>query len=261
MAKKQTGIGWCDYTINPYGWHCNKVSPGCKNCYMFGLAKRYNRPDPAVSWSARFPQAWKELNALPSGVSVFLNDMSDTYHERASISDILSVHRMAADRQDLSFVIVTKRPERALELDRGAGLLWPDNLWLMVTVETQAYAHRITTALKTGAAHVAVSAEPILGPVDFDPVFKLESDFGYWDGPRMIEWIITGGESGNNRRPAKTEWFRDIRDFCQRRQIAFYHKQGNGLYPGNDRVLDGKTYNEIPNGYHLAKDEKHGVTL
>jgi len=252
MAKKKTAISWTDYTVNPYGWHCRKTSTGCKNCYMFAEAERYNRPDPASGWATRFDKAQKELDRLPDGVSVFLNDMSDTYYQRASLEDVQAVHRMAVSRPGVSFVICTKRPERALELsDR---LPWPGNLWLMVTVESAKYLHRIQTALKTGAAHVAVGAEPLLGSLDgLEHWLQLGDPYGYYNSPRKVEWLITGGESGPNRRPAQVDWFRQVRSVCQKHGIAYYHKQGNGFKQGQNRHLDGQLWEALPDGYQLEK--------
>ncbi|MFC1960237.1 DUF5131 family protein [Chloroflexota bacterium] len=252
MAKKKTAINWTDYTVNPYGWHCQKTSLGCKNCYMFAEAARYNMPDPASSWSTRFDEAQKELDGLPDGVSVILNDMSDTYYSMAELEDVQAVHKMTAGRPGVSFVICTKRPERALELTDK--LLWPANLWLMVTVETSNDLHRIQTALKTGAAHVAVGAEPLLGPLDgLEHWLQLGDPYGYYNSPRKVEWLITGGESGPNRRPAEYNWFRQVRDVGQEHTITYHHKQGNGFEQGQDRLLDGRLWEVLPDGLPVRK--------
>lgn len=234
MPKNKTGIGYVDYTINPYKWRCQKVSPGCKNCYMMALARRYGQ-DPTGPFETRWPAALKELATLPAGTTVFLNDMSDTYLDAASDDDVIAVHNMAVQRPDLYMMIVTKRPQRALDMaDR---LAWPDNLWLVVSVENNDYRGRIDAALATNAAHVGVSAEPLLGPLDL---------MNYMLPGRRIEWVIAGGESGPNRRALDKTWPFELMVSCLAWGVPFFYKQGGAFKPGEDRLLDGREWNEIP---------------
>ena len=82
-----------------------------------------------------------------------------------------------------------------------------------------------------------VSAEPLLGPVDFRPYL----------GDGGLRWIVSGGESGPGYRPSDGDWFRDIRDACEAAEgVEFYHKQGSAFRPGQDRILDGRTHDDYP---------------
>lgn len=251
MSK--TKIGYVDYSCNPYLWRCQKRSPGCANCYANALATRYGQ-DFGGCVGTRFPAAEAELDKMPPGKTVFLNDMSDTYYEHASDADVMRVHEMPVNWPHLYFLIVTKRPERAYFMRHR--LSWPENLWLTVSVESNKYLWRINYALATPAAHVAVSAEPLLGSLD-----GLESYLGksasrpwrhhaylpaFYEEGRRVEWVIAGGESGDNRRPLRLSWVRRLRLACQRQGVDFFYKQGSAKYPGQDRLLDGETWDEIP---------------
>jgi len=138
--------------------------------------------------------------------------------------------------------------------------VWPPpNLWLGVSVENQYWANRrIPKLLSTPAAVRGVSYEPALGPVDLEPwLFSDQDAFdgfsALFDAPYVkadstLDWVISGGESGPNRRPADPDWFRSIRDQCQAAGVAYFHKQGNSLYPGQDTYLDGREHLEFPTG-------------
>jgi protein gp37 len=140
----------------------------------------------------------------------------------------------------LAYQILTKRPENIfsrLPNDWSDG--W-SNVWLGVSVESPKYWHRIITLTHTPAKVRFISYEPALEYVDFTP------------GLSLIDWLISGGESGYNPRPANLDWFRQVRDDCQRFGVAYFHKQhgGNKRIDGvwGGRVLDGKIHNEFPTG-------------
>jgi protein gp37 len=274
MSK--TNIGYVDYSCNPYLWRCQKRSPGCANCYMMALARRYGQ-DPTGPFGTRFDKAEAELAKMPPGSTVFLNDMSDTYLEAARDADVMHVHELPVNFPHLYFMIVTKRPERAYYMRHR--LSWPENLWLVVSVENEDYLWRIDYALLTPAAHVGVSAEPLLGSLKWglfsylfrekfqsDPAFLAMSDRQkmqatmsretlnrYHIGRRVrgIEWVITGGESGATRRRFNAQWVQEIVEMISlySQHVCLFHKQGGARSPGQDRVLDGVTWNEIPTAF------------
>lgn len=245
MAK--TNIGWTDENWNAYTWNCNKVSPGCKHCYAEALAKRYGKTfTGAPEWS---PNADKRLAAIKPGSTAFVNTMSDTYHEGASLEMIQRIHTGVVSRPDVLFFLLTKRPERALALANE--LPWPDNLWMGTSAEdNQRLNERVPRLLEIPARNHFLSAEPLLGPLD--------NFFWYaFD----LDWVIVGGESGLHRRPMDYNWVRTIRDECSYKSVLFFYKQGNSRYPGEDRILDGVTHDERPYLSMASDEPKQGRLL
>ena len=237
----KTNIGWCDYSLNYYSWDCTRVSPGCKNCYMLAMANRYGKPVVGrPQW--RGANAFKELWKIPAGSLVFVNDMSDTYHENAKVEWIHTIHNTAAYlRPDVWFLLLTKRPERAYGMRDQ--LIWPDNLWLGTSVENEDYLWRLDYLLETPAAGHFLSAEPLLGPL---------TDLSAYLNPkilragRRLDWIILGGESGPGRRQFFHAWALEVQWMCDEFGIPFFFKQGGAFKPGQDRVLNGRTFSEFP---------------
>lgn len=271
MSK--THIGWTDNSWNPYLWRCRKVSQGCKNCYMMALATRYGQ-DPTGPFGTRWEAADKELKTFKPGEVVFVNSMSDTYYERASDDDVMRVHATAARRPDLTFLVLTKRPERALAL--ASQLEWPRNLWLGVSVENKATLPRISYALATPAAGVFVSAEPLLE--DIGVLLRAYASLqGYvWHGQRTIYvpdavrdagrgkaigWVIVGGESGPERRPFDWRWAASIQHTCAEFDVPFFYKQGSAFMPGQDRLLEGRTWDEMPAAFSQVVPSAQQLTL
>lgn len=152
-----------------------------------------------------------------------------------------------------TYMILTKRPERIadhLPDDWGEG--YP-NVWFGVSAEDQENVDRRVRELEKIPAVVKfVSAEPLLGPIDF---WLDESDFsldghGYYSVFPEIDWIITGGESGPGCRPAELDWFRDIQKQCAAAGVAFFHKQHGGTRKLDGEwggyLLDGREWSEFP---------------
>ena len=138
----------------------------------------------------------------------------------------------------------------------GDGLLraWPlPNVWLGTSCEDQATADaRVPELLATPAAIRFVSAEPLLGPIDFRRWLLGEEDHGVdisrevgarvgacvgWTPP--LDWIIAGGESGPRARPMHPAWARSIRDQCAAAEVAFHFKQ-HGEWLFEDQICDGQ---------------------
>ena len=253
MSK--TSIAWASHSWNPYSWNCERISPGCKNCYMMALAERRGH-DPNGPITTRWDAAERELKAMKSGAVIFVNSMSDTYHNKAKGADIHRIHNMALSHPENTFLLLTKRPERAYHMRET--LAWPGNLWLGVSVENGDYLWRIDYALATPAAGVFVSAEPLLGDIGVRLLNYLHG-MNYHNRPsntpyevwkagqfRAVGWVIVGGESGRNRRALDRDWVRSIMHSCAQHEIPFMFKQGSAHRPGQDRYLDGRMWDEMP---------------
>ncbi len=230
-----SSIEWTDATWNPVTG-CSKVSPGCKHCYAerfskrlqaMGVSKYSNGFDVILHRDAlHVPLTWK------SPRKIFVNSMSDLFHEDIPedfIQDVFAIMRQASWHQ---FQVLTKRSRRLSELAQFID--WPHNVWMGVSVETTTYKYRIDHLRQTNAYIKFLSLEPLLGPLD-----GLELD--------GIDWVIVGGESGPHARPIQREWVIDIRDQCLQTDVAFFFKQWGGTSKKRTgRDLDGRTWDELP---------------
>jgi len=158
--------------------------------------------------------------------------MSDLFHELVPeefIQEVFSVMRQVSQHR---FQVLTKRSERLKNFSRN--LEWTPNIWMGVSVENDEYAYRIDHLRQTGAHVKFLSLEPLLGPI---PSLDLTN----------IDWVIVGGESGPGARPMKKKWVLQIRDKCVAANVPFFFKQWGGtVKKRTGRVLDGKTWNEMP---------------
>ncbi len=237
----QTSIEWTQSTWNPVTG-CSKVSPGCKHCYAermskrlkaMGLAKysngfRVTLHDDALA----IPLTWKKSRL------VFVNSMSDLFHEQIPLSFIRKVFAVMHEANWHQFQVLTKRAERLLELDDKID--WPDNVWMGVSVENQDYEFRIDYLRKTNAHIKFLSLEPLLGHL---PKLNL----------RNIDWVIVGGESGPSSRPIEKEWVRQIRDQCVAAHVPLFFKQWGGKNKKKaGRILDRRIWNQMPRNIELA---------
>lgn len=242
MASTNTGIEWTDKTWNPTTG-CTKVSPGCKFCYAEAITKRFHTNFPNGFTFTMHPERLTEPLKWRKPSRVFVNSMSDLFHEKMPLDFLSSVFDVMRKADRHVFQILTKRHERLLEL---APLLpWPKNVWIGVSVENQDYAHRVDYLRKVPAHVRFLSCEPLLGPLQLDLT--------------NIHWVITGGESGPKHRPIREDWVRSIRDQCQTADVAFFHKQWGGRHPkSKGRELDGVTYSDMPRGWseHLSRLEQ-----
>lgn len=220
-------IEWTDDTWNCWQG-CKRVSPGCSNCYMYRDKKRYGQDPMKIVRSA--PATFNAPLTKLKGPLVFVCSWSDFFIEEADEwrQEAWNIIRKTPH---LTYQILTKRVERipdCLSKDWGNG--YP-NVWLGVSVEHGGYLWRMDVLRKIPAALRFVSAEPLLGPLVLDL--------------RGFNWVITGGESGPNYRPAREEWFLDIRDQCEDAGVSYFHKQGSGAR-GGDNKLAGRVYDDIP---------------
>lgn len=242
--KRKTGIEWTEVTWNPTTG-CDRISPGCDNCYALAMAKRLKAMgseryqadgDPRTSGpgfgitlhpvALRQPYRWKGRK------TVFVDSMSDLFHARVPLTYIEQVFQVIADTPQHTYQVLTKRSARLPKL--ADKLDWPANLWLGVSVEDAEHLYRVDHLRATPAAVRFLSCEPLLGPLT-----GLNLD--------GIGWVITGGESGPGARPLDTGWVREIRDACRELEVPFFHKQWGGRTPKQGgRLLDGISWDEMP---------------
>lgn len=240
MADR-SAIEWTEATWNPVTG-CDKVSPGCAHCYAEAFAERwrgipghpYEQGFDLRIWPKRLeqPLKWKRPRMI------FVNSMSDLFHERIPDAFIREVFASIEEASWHTFQILTKRPERLVEL--ADTLPWPSNVWMGVSIENRRFVDRADLLRQVPAAVRFISAEPLLGPLDGLDLSE-------------IHWLIAGGESGPRARRAKPEWIRELRDRCQRESVAFFFKQWGGRTPkAGGRLLDGVEYGELPEPRQLA---------
>lgn len=230
-----TAIEWTEATWNPVTG-CNKVSSGCQHCYAERLARRLK-----LMGVARYRNGFQvtlhpDLIDLPLHWSkpkmVFVNSMSDLYHEHIPDEFILQVFETMNRAPQHIFQILTKRAERLAQI--APRVKWTQNIWQGVTVESSEYTYRLDL-LRTVPARVRfVSCEPLLSPLPFLDL-------------RGVDWVIVGGESGPSARPMSPDWVRDIRDMCLESGTSFFFKQWGGVQKHKTgRVLDGQTWSQYP---------------
>ncbi len=241
-------IEWTDATWNPVSG-CSMVSPGCTNCYAMRMAARLQAmPHPAYEgvtrksggrsvWTGRVhlnfqalqvPLRWRKARF------VFVNSMSDLFHEDIPVVFIRQVWETMRRANWHVFQVLTKRPERMLELCGSGELPLLTNVWLGTSVENAQHARRIDFLSQVPAAIRFVSFEPLLGPIEGIDLTE-------------IDWAIVGGESGPGARPIAIEWVDGIKAACDQTGTAFFFKQWGGKNKKRTgREYRGRTWDEIP---------------
>jgi protein gp37 len=163
---------------------------------------------------------------------IFVNSMSDLFHEKVPLEYILKVFEVMAETPQHTYQVLTKRSKRLATL--GGQIEWPRNVWMGVSIESARYAFRARHLREVDAAVRFLSLEPLLGPL---PNLNLEG----------IGWVIAGGESGPGARPMDPAWPRSIRDGCVEAGVPFFFKQWGGRTPkAGGRELDGRLWDELP---------------
>jgi len=228
-------IEWTEATWNP-ATGCTKHSPGCQHCYAERMARRLRAMGVAKYAGGFEPTVHPEALPLPltwkSPKMVFVNSMSDLFHERIPDGFVREVFQVMHRAEWHTFQVLTKRSDRLAHL--GAHLDWPPNVWIGVSVETADYVRRIDDLRQTPAQCRFLSLEPLLGPL---PTLDL----------RGIDWVIVGGESGPGARPMAVEWVRRVRDQCVECHVPFFFKQWGGVRRSTaGRILDGRIWHEMP---------------
>lgn len=241
-----SSIEWTEATWNPVAG-CTILSPGCTNCYAMRMARRLEAMGQEkyvgttrmsggrAKWNGvirldratlDLPLSWKK------GRMIFVNSMSDLFHEDVPFEYIEEVFAIMAKATQHTFQLLTKRAARLADL--SPKLSWPSNVWMGVSVESEEYLHRVAALKQTAAQVKFLSLEPLLGPL-----YGLELE--------GIDWVIAGGESGPGARPVEATWIRDIRDNCLNVGVAFHFKQWGGVNKkSTGRTLDGRTWDAFP---------------
>jgi len=238
-------IEWTEATWNPVTG-CSKVSAGCKNCYAERLAARLQ-----ATGNARYrngfrvtlhpdlldlPRRWREPRVI------FVNSMSDLFHEQVPKEFIQRVFATMRDCPQHTFQILTKRSGRLWAL--AGDWDWPANVWMGVSVEDARVVRRVSDLRAVPAAVRFLSCEPLLGPLDDLPL-------------EGIHWVIVGGESGPGARPMRAEWVRSIFRQCREASVPFFFKQWGGVRKDlTGRELDGRTYDEMPRPPAVARRDE-----
>ena len=240
MADK-SAIEWTEATWNPVTG-CSEVSPGCAHCYAKTFAERF-RGVPGHPYEVGFdltlrPERLQQPLAWKTPRLIFVNSMSDLFHEDVPLDFIAQVFEIMERASHHTFQVLTKRADRLESV--ASQLPWPENVWMGVSVENQRWTSRIDALRATPAGVKFLSCEPLLGPLDLD--------LG------AIDWVIVGGESGPRSRPMQLDWARSVRDQCGLNSVPFFFKQWGahdieGRRVGKKRagrLLGGRTWDEMP---------------
>jgi protein gp37 len=287
----KSAIEWTDATWNPVRG-CSIVSKGCTNCYAMRQAHRASGAGGAYEGLTKLTKGgpvWTgEVRLVPELLlqpwrwrrprRIFVNSMSDLFHEALSDDSIDKVFAAMALAPQHIYQVLTKRParmkayiervvagerplcERASEIRNSfiGGLMvgqahgadpknvqtpfrpWPF-LWLGVSVEDQATAdERIPLLLQTPAAVRWISAEPLLGPVSFVGRWvEYANPAVHINWLEELDWVVVGGESGPGARPMHPDWARDLRDQCAAVEVPFFFKQWGAYLPTSEAKAKG----------------------
>jgi protein gp37 len=233
-------IEWTDATWNPVRG-CTKISPGCKHCYAEVFAERF-RGVPGHPYERGFdPRLVPEKLAEPlrwlTPKMIFVNSMSDLFHDSVPDEYIEAVARVMVKAEWHTYQVLTKRSERMASLLQGrlSFAASAPHIWWGVSVENRQYGlPRLLDLQNAPAAIRFLSVEPLLeglGPLDL----------------RGIHWVIVGGESGHGARPLDKAWVTSIRDQCVNAGVPFFFKQWGGVHKKRaGRLLEGRTYDGFP---------------
>lgn len=234
MSENST-IEWTDSTWNPVTG-CTKISPGCAHCYAETFAERW-RSTPGHPYEQGFdlkiwPQRLEQPLLWKKPRIIFVNSMSDLFHEDVPLSYIKKVFTVMAEADWHIFQVLTKRAERMEEL--APKLPWPKNVWMGVSIENRDTLWRVNHLRKVPANVRFLSIEPLLGPMGR---FSL----------KKMDWVIVGGESGPRARSMKEEWVMGIKNQCVKQGVPFFFKQWGGVQKKKrGRKLEGRTWDEMP---------------
>lgn len=246
MGSK-TAIGWCDHTFNIV-WGCVKVSEECKNCYAQTWAERYGykvfgplaprRVFGEKHWQE--PLAWNAKAQKAQGRRrVFCSSMADVYEDHPVVNELRPrLWGLIEQTPWLDWLVLTKRPENVLRMTPS----YPNNLWIGTSVGLQKRVNeRLPALVEVPAAIRFLSCEPLLEAIDLSPWLDL------------IDWVITGAESGKGARPMQHDWVRALRNQCQYQHVPLFYKQD--VVNGEKIVepeLDGKQWVEFPESPAVA---------
>lgn len=264
MASRTTAIEWTQHTWNPFVG-CSIKSAGCTNCYAMRQAYRLEhafdkaayagttkRVKDNIVWTGRVNRAsdatMRKPLSLPEGSIIFVNSMSDFWHENAADELRAEALEIIEATPRHIYQVLTKRPENIQAMLRRLGRKrLPSNFWLGTTLEDHRVGERARAIAKVDADVRFLSVEPItarVGPLELDG----------------IHWVITGGESGPKARDLQPVWVREVRDQCLTRSIPFFHKQW-GHYGNNPIVAEHGVEKSIARAIDPPANGKGGALL
>lgn len=243
-----SSIEWTDATWNPVAG-CSVISAGCTNCYAMrmaaqleamgvekyrGLTRKSGR---RYVWTGRVrcdplaldaPRAWRKPRRI------FVNSMSDLFHENVPAEFVVRVWSVMSETPRHTYQILTKRPDRMLEIIVGRSLQILPNVWLGTSVEDDHVLDRVDALRRVPASIRFVSFEPLIGSVADVDLTK-------------INWVIVGGESGPCARPMRLEWVDEIEALCRTAGATFFFKQWGGPNKkAAGRHYRGRTWDDMP---------------
>ncbi len=250
-----TKIEWTEKTWNPMTG-CQIVSEGCKHCYAAKMAYRLaamglpqyqgvtkKAKNGTIQWTGKIQQIRSALEVprkTKKKTLFFVNSMSDLFHEDVDTSFLDEVFQVISDTPQHTYQILTKRASQMASYFKNHSV--SANVWLGVSVENRKQGiPRIKKLQKIPATVRFLSIEPLL------------EDLGNID-LKGIHWIIVGGESGNQARPMKEEWVRNIQQQCRKQRVRFFFKQWGTWGPDgvkrskkvNGGLLEGKIWHQMP---------------
>lgn len=238
---ENTAISWAHHTFSPW-WGCEKVSPACDNCYAEAWADRMKFSVWGKDAPRRFfgdnhwrePVRWnKKAEKQGERHRVFCASMADVFEARKDLDPWREkLWALIEATPHLDWMLLTKRPENLMDMLPARWTVGekPErpNVWLGVTAENQRRAdERLPQLFAVPAAVYWVSAEPLLGPIDFGRHFSYEVETGQLSGGSVhgVDWIIVGGESGQGARRMDPAWARDILRQCREAGAKYHFKQ------------------------------------
>lgn len=251
----ETNIEWTDTTWNPVAG-CSIMSAGCTNCYAMQMARRleamgvekyagltrrsghrtiWNNTVKLDEMALNIPRKWRKPR------NVFVNSMSDLFHDKVSDEFILDVWQVMAETPQHNYQILTKRPDRMAKVIANKVKNVLPNVWLGTSVESSEVVSRIEELRNVPAAIRFISFEPLIGSVG-----QISLD--------DVHWAIVGGESGSSARPIQENWIDEIYQLCREYDTAFFFKQW-GTWgadnkkrskKANGRKYRGQTWDEMP---------------
>lgn len=233
-------IEWTDATWNPVRG-CTKISPGCKHCYAETFAERFRGVK-----GHPFEQGF-DLRLVPDKLAeplrwrkpktIFVNSMSDLFHERVPDDYVEAVAKVMVHANWHTYQVLTKRSGRLRTMltSNLAFAAHEPHIWWGVSVEDRKYGlPRIPELVAAPAAVRFLSVEPLL------------EDLGEIS-LAGIDWVIVGGESGPGARPMERSWVLSLRNQCRQHNVKFFFKQWGGVRKSlTGRKLDGRTYDQLP---------------
>jgi protein gp37 len=242
----ESSIEWTDATWNPVAG-CTILTAGCTNCYAMRMAARLEamgmekyagltrKSGGRAKWTGRIYLDWKSLSIPMSWAKprlVFVNSMSDLFHSDVPVDFVGAVWKVMAETPRHTYQILTKRPDRMLEVVPRLPKL--PNVWLGTSIEDDRVLYRLHELRHVPAVVRFVSFEPLIGSVAGASLSG-------------VHWAIVGGESGPKARPMDPIWVDEIERMCRRAGTAFFFKQWGGRNKkATGRTLNGRTYDEMP---------------